>query len=401
VGRLRRITELIENPYRLFRRFKVLGEAKMAAKHALPKASKLLRRTPLDRESTVRLLAGHEIAVAKHDVLHLPSREPLTGGPPHPVFGEWDVKFEPEYVWSVERNERIRSMRITSAGTILLNGKSLLDTDFGSVQGMLHLPLKRLRRGRPRRRRVDVDIAIAPWSHSWATYYEYVAHLLSKLCRIKEIVDSSTWSSAKVCYSLFDTPYERQYLSLLGLHEDALLNTNYIDPVPQSMIISNLQRHRLLTPTRITSLRNAFLGEAQGTKNGGRRMYLSREGAKREVLNEAEVRQVVSSYDLEVIESMPVDVEEQIRMFSEASLIVSPHGSGLTNLVWCSPGTRVIELFTASFLSHLYSHISHVLRLRHVYLVDNAREPHHWTHMHKDMVVDVRALATALEDASA
>jgi hypothetical protein len=403
IRRLQSIREVVAAPNLLFHRFKFFGAAKMVAKRALVKASRILWRTALDRRGTVELLTGTEVAIADDGVFPLPRREPLTGGPPHPLFDSWDVTFEPEYVWRVERNERIRSLRITSTGTVLVNDKSLLDTDFGSVQGIASHPLSEFRRGRLTRRRVNVDIAIAPWSHSWAVYYEFVVHILSKLCWIKETVDAATWAAAKVCYSLLETPYERQYLSLLGLHEDALLNTRYIEPLPGSMYISNLQRGgRLLTPTRLSSLRNAFLDNAQGRKNRERRLYLSRDDAKaRQVLNEAEVRQVVSSYDLEIIKSIPVDVEEQIRMFSEASLIVTPHGSGLTNLVWCSPGTRVIELFTGSFMSHLYSYISHLLGLRHSYLVDDARQPHHWTNIHKDMTVDVRALATALERADA
>jgi capsular polysaccharide biosynthesis protein len=104
---------------------------------------------------------------------------------------------------------------------------------------------------------------------------------------------------------------------------------------------------------------------------------------------------------LEIIESIPVSVEEQIRLFNSASLVVSPHGSALANLVWCSPGTRVIELFSRSFVSDVYASICHVLGLRHTYLLDEATEPHHWTNLHKDLTVDIRSLVTAMEEAMA
>lgn len=294
-------------------------------------------------------------------------------------------------------------MRITPTGTILLNRKYLLDTDFGSVQGVGHLPLKRLKGRHLRRRRFDIDLAIVPWSHSWGTYYEFVVHILSKLCWIKEVLDPSTWAAAKICYPLREESFEHQYLSLLGLGEDDLLNTEYIEPVPRELVISNLQRAlRLITPTRLASLRRAFLGETRNPNNGGRRIYLSRQNVTtRQVLNEEDVRRVASSYELEIIEAHPKRVRDQIRLFSEASLIVAPHGSALTNLIWCSPGTQVIELLGSDFLQHVYSYMSLLLGLRYSYLVYDAGKPHHWTHGFNDMVVDTRALAKALHDASA
>ncbi len=43
----------------------------------------------------------------------------------------------------LERDERIRLLRIALSGTILLNDKLLLDTDFGSLPGITDRPLKR------------------------------------------------------------------------------------------------------------------------------------------------------------------------------------------------------------------------------------------------------------------
>ncbi len=38
---------------------------------------------------------------------------------------------------------------------------------------------------------------------------------------------------------------------------------------------------------------------------------------------------------------------EQVRLFSSARLIVAQHGAALANLVFCRPGTRVLEIFPA------------------------------------------------------
>lgn len=40
-----------------------------------------------------------------------------------------------------------------------------------------------------------------------------------------------------------------------------------------------------------------------------------------------------------------LSLREQIRLFQRADIIISPHGSALSHLVWSKPGTRVLEVF--------------------------------------------------------
>ena len=387
---LRKLRELFAQPSLLVSRSKVLGELKLTAKRYLASFSKRVWRVPLDRADTVRMLAGREIDVADDGVLRFPDREAVSGYLPGPL-AQRDVPLEPEYVWWLEEGDWIRSIDLTSSGAVLLNRRFLLDTDFGSVQGLADLRFKRSR--------VDVDVAIAPWSHKWATYYEFVVHILGKLCRIKEAVEPSVWMEAKVCYPLRRSSFERQYLSRLGLGERDLVDTRQHEVAPRSVVVSNLQRRdRLVGPARLASLRDTFLTGAQPQRDGGRRLYLSRAGWKRQVLNENEVGGALAAHGFEIIESIPEGIEDQIRLFNSASIIVSPHGSALANLVWCAPGTRVIELFSRSFVSDVYASICHVLDLRHTYLVDEAEEEPHWSNLHKDLTVDVGSLVKAVEE---
>ena len=54
-----------------------------------------------------------------------------------------------------------------------------------------------------------------------------------------------------------------------------------------------------------------------------------------------------------ILDAEPIFLEEytfaeQIQMFIDADIVVSPHGSGLCHLTWCAPGTRVIEIFASN-----------------------------------------------------
>jgi capsular polysaccharide biosynthesis protein len=107
---------------------------------------------------------------------------------------------------------------------------------------------------------------------------------------------------------------------------------------------------------------------------------------------------VVTSFGVEVLEDVPATVSEEIQLFREASLVVAAHGSALTNLVWCAPGTRVIELLSRSYAPRQIAYLSHILDLDYRCLIDDSSRPHHWTNMGvADVSVDIASLKKALE----
>jgi hypothetical protein len=55
----------------------------------------------------------------------------------------------------------------------------------------------------------------------------------------------------------------------------------------------------------------------------------------------------------------------QIQTFHSASVVVGPHGAGLANVLFCQPGTAVIELPTFPFKPSVYAMISAALQLQY------------------------------------
>jgi len=67
-----------------------------------------------------------------------------------------------------------------------------------------------------------------------------------------------------------------------------------------------------------------------------------------------------------------MSTREQIELFSEASHVVSTHGAGLTNLLWCQKGTKVIEITQKELLEKkVYPVLSHHLGLSHHVILGN------------------------------
>lgn len=77
------------------------------------------------------------------------------------------------------------------------------------------------------------------------------------------------------------------------------------------------------------------------------RIFITRSkssGRKRLLINESEIIRVAESLGFTVIDPSVLDIEEQIRVFNGASVICGSGGAGLTNMIFCTPSTRVVSL---------------------------------------------------------
>lgn len=54
---------------------------------------------------------------------------------------------------------------------------------------------------------------------------------------------------------------------------------------------------------------------------------------------------------LEVVLPGSLSVRQQVKTFRSASLVIGPHGAGLSNIVFCRPGTRIYELHSSHYIN--------------------------------------------------
>jgi capsular polysaccharide biosynthesis protein len=74
-------------------------------------------------------------------------------------------------------------------------------------------------------------------------------------------------------------------------------------------------------------------------------VYITRDKAiGRRVSNEDELMEMLSEYGFKKYHLEDRTVVENVRLFSNANLVVSPHGAGLTDIMFCDDCT-VIEMF--------------------------------------------------------
>jgi capsular polysaccharide biosynthesis protein len=134
------------------------------------------------------------------------------------------------------------------------------------------------------------------------------------------------------------------------------------------------------------------------------RLYISRSKTRyRNVLNETEVIHLLEQYGFVVITLESLSFQQQIALFAAAKVIIAPHGSGLTNLVFCRSGAKIVELVSPHYIRHYYWVISRQLQLEHYYLPGEGfacqplRELMYQNPLTEDILVRLDALQSLLK----
>jgi capsular polysaccharide biosynthesis protein len=73
------------------------------------------------------------------------------------------------------------------------------------------------------------------------------------------------------------------------------------------------------------------------------RIYVKRNGT-RGIVNDAAIDGVLDKHQFVPVMMEDLTVTQQIDLFSQADMVVATHGAALANLIFCPPGTRVLEL---------------------------------------------------------
>ena len=101
-----------------------------------------------------------------------------------------------------------------------------------------------------------------------------------------------------------------------------------------------------------------------------RLLFVSRGDAPlRRLKNEAELITDLLDLGFEYFVPKSNDHRSQIEAFRSARIVVAVHGAGLANLLFCQPGTLVVELFPAKQVNSIYRWLALQLGLRYCAVV--------------------------------
>ncbi len=199
----------------------------------------------------------------------------------------------------------------------------------------------------------------------------------------------------------FGASFQKEALQIFGIGMEKIISCGPATHFRcEQLLIPSMPGHSGHPPRWVCDfLRATFLQPAREPSRG-RRLYISRTGARfRRVLNEDEVIATLMREGFEVVKLEMLSVVEQAALFAGAAVVVAPHGAGLTNLVFCRPGTAVVEIFAPRSVLAPYWTLSAQVGLRYAYLLgraDGAVVDGNFFAMFEDIHVDCAKLRETL-----
>ncbi|MBC5773091.1 glycosyltransferase family 61 protein [Pontibacter sp. KCTC 32443] len=172
--------------------------------------------------------------------------------------------------------------------------------------------------------------------------------------------------------------YQTETLELLGISKEKIISgETHTHIVADKIIASTAPRgnHTLVPKWLITYMREAFLPavpteEQQPVQSEGPFLFISRrDSSVRNILNEDELQQVLGHYGFNTILSSKLSITDKIKLFSKAKVILSPTGAGLISMLFCQPGTKLVEIFNEGFVIEPFFDIATKLELDYKYII--------------------------------
>jgi hypothetical protein len=201
--------------------------------------------------------------------------------------------------------------------------------------------------------------------------------------------------------------WQVESLKLLGYAPENCINWNGSRIKVKRLVVPSFRREQSIEQSPISAtacqwFRQRILSNLPevGSKklSFSSRIYISRTKiVGRNVINEDEVLKALAPFGFVAYTLENMSFADQIRLFSQAEIVVAPHGAGLTNIIFAQ-NLNVIELF-GSFGTPSYLVLANGLGFKYACLTSSHNSQYSGINRHSDMKVDVaklRALAAEM-----
>lgn len=201
-------------------------------------------------------------------------------------------------------------------------------------------------------------------------YFHWVTEFLPQVIDLLEFSKSIGQTIDYWYFHGESLPFQIQSLEALGISEKNCISSQFINHLAADTILTfNFLGIIECHSRSLHKLRDWLLPRNNLNSYPSKRLYLSRSRARR-VLNENELHPILEKFNFEYV-SEGLSFTEQVDLFSQAEVIVGPHGAAFTNMIWCQKSVKILEFFAPSYVNQCYWRMSHQLGFQYYYLPGN------------------------------
>ena len=248
-------------------------------------------------------------------------------------------------------------------GTVIVNGNTILSdttTDFHRKQEYHHLLSERKI---PEPKPFDGRLAVisAPGSKN---YFHWTLDAVPRFGLLKNMA-----GEIDAYYVDNSNRFHREWLDKLGIPSSKIVSASSESHIqPTELIVPSFAGlPGLPSPEGLEFLRKLM---PQGKLNEQRRVYVSRsQSRRRRIVNERKILSILHDHGFTVVHPGRMSVVEQMELFGSAGVIVAAHGAELTNLAYCAPGTRIVELFSPYYINPCFANLAALCGLQYTALI--------------------------------
>ncbi len=287
-----------------------------------------------------------------------------------------DINPEKDYKIYEIKNGRIYTDTIQNVA-IIKNNFLIPDISFQQVEGELKTINFNsvLRQGTPRlKKKFNGTVLSLVQGASGNNYFHFLFDIIPRLNLCEEI-----YSLDKIDFFYVPGTFEwqKKILKTFGIREDKLINSKIFRHIVANKIIAvdHPWYHKGIFQDELKNipswivfwLRDKFLSMALKFENS-KKIFIDRSDSKYkhcQLQSNNEIINFLKKKGFKSYRLSELDFFEQIYLFKNAEFIIGPHGAFVTNLIFCEPNTKVIEIIPESHQNMTTSRLSHILKLNH------------------------------------
>lgn len=198
-------------------------------------------------------------------------------------------------------------------------------------------------------------------------YFHWLLEAFPRFLRILETVDSPM-----ILTSANGPSFVREGISLASNLLDRsfpVLESHFPVLASRAGFIQCDDWSGFVHPQIVELMREVALFVTNGVECASSRIYISRRRAKlRPMENEEQIENELINMGFKIVIMEDIDLKSKWRALAGASVVVSPHGAGLSNLIACRPGTQVLEIFPPTINNDSFARLCMDLKLSYHYL---------------------------------